>query len=306
MVREVKKEAILLSKGPLIKKGVLLSHSRIFNPARPDLKSSEVWTDIGNGARWRARKLGVGLTIYAPESYHDVGEALDLLDFGIKKKRPDAVILPDTPLPGSNLEKKLLDIVCPFGGKVGFVNVPANERVLKQVGNKAVGYAGMNEFGAGQKAARSASLFITEEERLNGLVVLKHEEGHYGHWLRIQGIRDIAGRMGIPVKEVFVGTENQKPLNLGDGKFTIITLGNRGTEAALTLDPERIAGLVGMDLNPTVAQAILDSRVNSTLIQYPRAQGILAIDLMFTSGGFQNYFCGPTIVDPDNVRVFQI
>lgn len=306
MVRELsKREAVIVSKSPL-RKGILLSHSRIKNPAKPDLKSSEVWTDICNGARWRARTQGVGITVYYPEQYHDVGEALDLLELGIEKKKPDTVIIPDTPLPGSKLEKRLLDILSSYGGRIVFVNVPPNEGVLSQLYKQAVGYAGMNEFGAGQKAARSASFFITEEERLNGLTVLKHEEGHYGHWLRIEGIRDIAGRMGIPVKEVFVGTENQKTLNLGDGKFTIITLGNRGTEAALTLDQKQIAGLVGMDLNPTVAQAILDSRVNSTIVQYPRAQGILAIDLMLTSDRFQGYFCGPTIVDPDNVRVFQL
>lgn len=304
MVKELtKKEAVIISKSPL-PKGLLLSHSRIFNPARPTLKSSEVWTDICNGARSRARAKQVRLTVLYPEQYHDVGETLDLLEFGIEKKNPDTVIIPDTPLPGSKLEQRLLDILSPWGKRVVFVNVPPNEGVLKQLGNQAVGYAGMNEFGAGQKAARSASFFVTEEERLNGLIVLKHEEGHYGHWLRIQGIKDIAGRMGIPVKEVFVGTENQKSLNLGDGKFTIITLGNRGTEAALTLDPSQIAGLIGMDLNPTVGQAILDSRVDSTIVQYPRAQGILAIDLMLTSGRFQEYSCGPTIVDPDNVRVF--
>lgn len=304
MVKELAKQAVMVSTGPL-KKGTLVSHSRIYDPVRQEQKSSEVWTEICNGAKNRARQRSVRLKVLSPKNYHNLGEFLDLVEMAILKK-PEFLILPGTPLPGSKEQERLLCALNDYAGKIAFVNVPMDKEALKQLGDKVVGYVGMNEYGAGQRAAKEL-IFSLQGRSIDGVVVLKHEEGHFGHWLRIQGIKQVVEHLGTPVKEVYVGTENQIPVSLNGGKFGVITLGNRGTEAALTLKPEQIAGLIGMDMNPKVADAILDSRVRSTIIQHPRAQGILAIDQVLEyTGKFQEYFCGPTVVTSDNVRVFRL
>jgi len=302
-----KKRAVIINQS-VLKKGVLASHSRIRDPQRPEQKYSEVWTDICRGAQWRAKERSVVLDILSPLSYHEHDEFLKLVGIAVERK-PDFLILPFTLLPSSG-EEKLLDILDDFPGRIVAVNVPPSDLARARLGKRLAGYVGMNEYGAGQRAALELIQTLSDGFRYNpemkAIVVPKHEEGHYGHWLRIEGIKEVARIHGIPVREEFVGAEKQKRLKLGEGKYGVITLGNRGTEAALadSVDQKQILGLVGMDLNPTIANAILDTRVKATLIQHPYQQGALAIDMALGPGG--TYYCGPTLINMDNVRVFNL
>jgi len=297
----------------------LISHSRIGKTAEPGEKYSEVWAAICKGAERKVRRAGLSgvknLKIFSPVSYHDHKEFLTLVDAAVGEN-PDALILPFMPTE-DDLVKEMTEILSDYQGKIIAVNVPPTPEIEKRLKN-IVGYVGMNEFEAGRMAVRR--LFM-ENETIERIIVVEHEKGHYGHRLRTEGARKESYDSGIQkVVEIYVGAEEYETENLkntleGSGLSTdsitgIITLGVRGTEAALKAIDEAgiVVPIVGMDLNEAVREAIESGRVLATLIQHPEDEGRLAVKMAIGAVNSKLerrvVYCGPTLVDKNNIAVF--
>lgn len=280
---------------------VLVSHGRIKRTAEPGEKYSEVWTVICDGAEQEAQKTsGVNLEVLAPQRYHDHSEFVSLVNKAVQKN-PDAIGLPFTPTE-HKFVKKMVDILKGFKGKIIAVNVPPTPGIKGQLA-KIVGYVGMNERAAGKLAAfwlRSQSIVKRE------IIVPKHEKGHYGFFLRIEGIKDMAGDLHI--EELFTGAEiyitDTLKKSLESGQKGVVTLGVRGTEAVL--ETEIPVPIIGMDLNDNVRSAIKDGRVLATLIQHPEQEGSLAVKMATETKEipYREVYCGPTLITKDNIEVF--
>jgi len=300
-----------MKKGVIIsqdanKEGLLISQNRVWDPMNPKKLFSEVWSNVCDGAKNRAKEKSVQLKVLIPKNYHDREEFLNLVEVGIKSK-PDFLVLPFT-LIESEMEKKFLEMLKSFEGEIYALNVLPNNIAHQELGKKLKGYVGNNEVATGKKAAKE---LISSVKNMECIMVLRHEKNQYGHSLRVKGIKEVAGKHNIPVEEVYFKPEEQKlvlPDKLIGKKFGIITLGNRGTEAALTIDPNQVLGLVGVDLNDKIASAILDSKVKCTFVQHPYMQGIRVIDMVLEPDGgkeFREIFCGPTMIDSDNALAFE-
>ena len=183
---------------------------------------------------------------------------------------------------------------------------------IKEQLSNIVGYVGMNERAAGRLAV---FWLVTRNTDIRKILVVKHEEGHYGHRLRIHGIKeiDVSWIIGRPTKveEIYTGAETYKidalKKSLSDEQAGVVTLGVRGTEAVLQTGIP--TSIVGMDLNDNIRFAIKEGRVLATLIQHPVREGSLAMKMaseIITNPDlpYREVYCGPTLVTQDNVEAF--
>lgn len=282
-----------------------MSHSRIKDTI-PESPYSEVWTDIAKGALNASfeSKIINSTVIYSPKEYHSIPEFLCILDRAAKA-RPDYLIIPFSPESPQD-HSKFIEILKKFKGKVVAVNVPPRKKDLSAI-NNVVGYVGMNECSAGEKAME----YIAGFQECDAVLIVEHEQAqHSGHALRIQGIKSVAEAYGIKTYEVpTMGIKNNEiviPELLSNKNLGFITLGNRGTEAVLNCYsvPED-AIIAGMDINKVVAEAICTRPNICTFIQHPKQEGSMAIKLAENPPKtYKEVFCGPTMVDRDNVSVF--
>lgn len=287
-------------------KVVLVSHSRIKEMAEPGEKYSEVWTEIVDGAKEEARKLGIDLTVLSPKSYHDNAEFLH----NVKKAaemQPAVIILPFTPT-----EKEIVDdfihTLQDFQGKLIAVNVPPSPPYREALGEKIAGYVGMNEKEAGRMAV--IWLLSNTPPGIEEIIIPTHERGHFAFTLRIDGVKEIASQQGVSVREVFVGVtdeEHRKAVEMISAKNGFVTLGVRGTEAVVHNILN--APVVGIDLNDEVRQWIKEGKVIATCIQHPKNQGKLAVEMaseVITKPELlREIYCGPTLVTKNNIEVFK-
>ena len=293
----------------------VINHSRLYSPNNPSVKSSEVSTTISEGALNQAAKMpNVELTITGPKNYHQVDEFIDMVENSVAHNGNDAIILPFSPQ-GKDGDK-LIKILKEFNGKVIAVNVPPSQKTIKALDGKIKGYVGPCEKEMGRRAVRELMIRSKASIQFDELVIVTvgHEKNHYGHNLRIEGIKDIAKKY-CDITDVYVleiDAEDQEvilPSQLIGQDLGVITLGVRGTEAVLQSpwQKEIQNRLVGIDLNRTTCEAIEDFAVQCTLIQHPREQGRLAVNMAAIGARDHFYteiYCGPTVVDNYNCNVF--
>jgi len=285
-----------------------ISHSRLKMTAGPGQKSSEVWSDIADGFLKAANNSEVETRISGPMSYHDNEEYINLVAAAINRK-PDAIVLPFSP--SGKAREKFTNVLEGYDGNIVAVNVPPSPEQKKILGKRLLGYTGMNEFAAGETAAREL-IFRKWENKIMHILVLVHEKNHSGLELRVEGVKHGVKNYGFnpDVRAVYVDPKKQKvaiPKRwlMKDENFGVITLGIRGTEAALISSPIKPFGIVSIDLDNDVKQAILNNSIACTLIQHPREEGMIAMKIALNPGNeFAELFCGPTIVDKNNVHVF--
>lgn len=282
----------------------LIEHSRPIDPKNPSQKGSEVWTDIKNGAIDRAKFLGVDINVLHPiEEYHDLKKFCDLISYSVDEG-PDTIILPLTP--ETEVENRLLKTLSSFNGRIVVVNVPPNRIAFDLLSDKMIGYVGMNEPRAG---IRAVTELITRMGIPKKLVIVSDKKHHYGYGLRENGVRKVANIYGIPVTSLCFPEKVPEAIELDCADFSsvgVITMGARSTEIALNaIDRQIILGMVGIDLNSVVSDAIRKSRMLCTLIQHPYDEGARAVELAVNPPKeYTEIFCGPTVVDRDNLSVF--
>ncbi len=139
------------------------------------------------------------------------------------------------------------------------------------------------------------------------LIILKHEKSHYGHSLRIEGMKKFVNDSRFQRKSIFeilTGTMNYQVDTLKEvfkekGKdFLIATLGNRGTEAALSVTSN--IPIMGMDINNSVRKAILRNQMIGTIVQKPSLQGENIIQIARWSIK-ADIHSGPFLVTRENI-----
>lgn len=293
----------------------LISHSRLFSPQNPGIKYSEVSTAIAEGAIDWAKKLpSVSLTVTGPKNYHQDDETISLLEAAVLDHKNDVIVFPFSP--PSKADNKIIKILQEFDGdEIIAVNVPANPKILKALDGKITGYAGPCEPEMGRRALRE----LVERSRVSApftdlvVTVVAHEKGHYGHSLRIKGIKKIAKKYPDidRVHVIEINPEDRDiafPSQLQGKDIAVIALGVRGLEAVRksSWQDEIQNRLVGMDLNPSTSEAINASQALCTIIQHPFQQGAGAIQLV-TARKNENYtevYYGPTVVDFYNRAAF--
>lgn len=278
-------------------------HSRPFLSKLPELKFSEVWTAIGNGAKAEGKKRGIKTRAFYPrKNYHDPVEYAQAFAEIRKKGKPDAFVL-SVP-PGSEIEQAIISCADSFNCKFVAINIPPSDTLKKVLGERLIGYVGMNEIGAGQTAARE----IISRAGVPEHFVVITDKVLFAYDRRIEGAKSIAKKYGIEVTELrFIDNVPKKivlPPEMGE-KVGIITVGTRSTEIALrSLRPERVSGIVGMDMNEETANAIISKKMIGTLIQHPFEEGALGVRMAATGiQPFTEWYCGPTIVTTDNIQV---
>ena len=286
-----------------------VSHSRI-RKAKGDEKFSEVMTSIFEGIKnvfsLEDNKKINNLTPYLPLNYSDSEEFLLLVEQAVKDK-PDVLIIPYT-----LSSPDFLKLLKSFDGKIVGINVPPSDKIISEIKEKHIGYVGMNEFAAGsQSVGQLFRLSRKEFSRITDVLVIRHKRNHYGHDLRVNGIKEKANDWDKKVLELFIDENSDdlkevKQLAEKNGlrDVGIITLGNRGTEFALNnIIPDfPFVPIIAMDSNAQIAKAISDKKVICALVQNPFNQGLLA-GRKAISQDRGDIFCGPIIMDSDNMEV---
>lgn len=288
-----------------------VSHSRT-KITKGDGKYSEVMTSIFEGIikafglEEKENKKTNNIIPYLPQKkYSDPEEFLKLVEQAVKDK-PDVLIIPYTL---SSLD--FLKLLKSFTGKIVGVNVPPSDKIISEIREKYIGYVGMNEFSAGlQSFCQFFRLPRKKFSRITDILVIRHKKNHYGHDLRVSGIKEKANDWDKKVLELFID-ENSDDLKEIDQlakknglrEIGIITLGNRGTEFALNnIIPDfPFIPIIAMDSNIQIAKAISDKKVICALVQDSFNQGLLA-GCKAISQERGDIFCGPIIMDSDNIR----
>ena len=286
----------------------LVTHSRI----DPTMKHSSVWKRLAEGFAefFKRFPLLLYLIFSIIENYNDIEEYIGKVEEALKKN-PRALVLPLTPKQG-NLERKLLNLLKKYEGVIIAVNVPPDEIAMQELNGILRGYVGMNEVEAGRKAA--IRLFYSGR-KFECIYVPSDKPEHYGYSLRIKGIKEIAEIYGIPVCEVDItNAKRAKVICQLMGYSAFISLGPVGTSFAIEAQEkyhEKVCGIIAMDLDQKTAEAIKSQKVICTLIQHPREQGAKAAELAMKilngtiTSAFSEIYCGPTIVDLNNISVFE-
>jgi len=292
---------------------MLVTHSRIFHP---ELKFSGVWNDIANGFKAFLEELaktsGLSLkysVVSLLNNYNDIEEYLKKVEEAIVNN-PDILILPLTPMQGE-FEERLLKMLDGYRGIIIAINVPPDEKAMQKLKGKLRGYVGMNEKGAGRKAAER---LFSEADYFDCIYIPDDKPGHYGYSLRKAGICEIARQYGVPVCTIDINNPNRADVVcklMGKGVF--VSLGPVGTDFAMNAQekwPDKVKGIVAMDMDKKTSEAILSGKVICTLIQHPKEQGAKAAELAVniatgkTASAFTNIYCGPTVIDRDNIAIF--
>jgi len=276
-----------------------------------NLKGSSVWRAIVQGfSEFLKLFPSVTYCIFSiVENYDNTEEYLIKVEEATKGKY-DALIIPMTPKEGRH-GKKFLSLLKKHKGLIIAVNVPPDENALCELEGKLRGYVGMHEKAAGIKAAQC--LFLSGK-KFDCIYVPVDKPDHYGYSLRIQGIKEVAEMHNIPVCQININNPKEANIicQLMDSS-AIVTLGPIGTDFALEKQktyPE-ICAIVTMDLDQKTAEAIRSRKVICTLIQHPKEQGAKAAELALnllngtTTSAYTEIYCGPTIVDLDNISIFE-
>lgn len=265
---------------------VLVCHSHIKGRSKKVAKHSEVWSDIESSAEKRAKELGVEFRSYCPvHHYHDIDEFLGLIKKAVKRE-PDFIALPFT----AKIDQ-IKEILKDFKGKIIPVNVPVQYR-----DKRFLGYCGQDEYSAGVMVAKELNKVMTIK-KIHALIILRHQGEHYGHELRIKGIKSITTASSII--EIQTGTTVlEEILKCKDIDFTIATLGNRGSEVALNLEEDIL--IMGMDLNLRIRRAIENGEMIGSVVQRPKKQGKNIIDIAWRNSK-TNIYSGPYLVTKNNM-----
>ena len=286
----------------------LTVHSRI----DPTMKHSSVWKKIAEGfSDFFKRHPSTSSNVFSIiENYNNIEEYIEKVAEAIKAK-PKILVLPLTPRQGK-LERKLLRILKKYQGIIIAINVPPDENAMCELGEKIRGYIGMHEIGAGKKAAQwlfSSGLYF------DCIYVLVDKPEHYGYSLRIKGIKEIADRYKTPVCLMDINDAKKSAIICQLMECSaLISLGPVGTAFATEVQkkyPEKVSAIIGMDLDQKTAEAIKSRKVVCTLIQHPYEQGAKAAELAqglldgTITSAFTETYCGPTIVDLDNISIFE-
>lgn len=283
---------------------ILITHSRIFHPK---LKFSGVWQAIAKGFKESLKKIGVKFDVLSlKENYNDVNEYIEKVAEGVTKK-PDALILPFTPKQGE-LRRKFFSLLKDFKGIIIGINVPISPLEIEELKGKLRGYVGMNEFEAGRVAAKQ---LLMSDMDFDTIYVPVDKPDHYGYLLRIEGIENIAKPYGKFVQIIDINNKEESiSICKSMERPAIISLGPIGTEFALNVQGKNPA-IVAMDLDSRTEEAILSGKITCTLIQHPEEQGALAAQLAVDiltgekTSPYTEIFCGPTIVDRNNIAIFK-
>lgn len=285
---------------------ILVTHSRIKHPT---LKFSGVWQSIIEGFLGVASKYSLKYEVISLlRNYNDIEEYLEKVAEAIAKN-PEIIILPLTPEQGV-YEERLIKMLESYPGIVIAINVPPNLAFQQKLKGKLKGYVGTNEKDSGRKAAQE--LFYSGK-KFDVIYIIKDKD-HFGYLKRIEGAREIAEGHGIPVCTIDI--RNSKKTNVVCKLMespAIISLGPVGTDFAISLQDKYSVKpiIVAMDLDGKTAESIKSGEVLCTLIQHPKEQGALAAELAHDiisgkeTSAFTNIYCGPTIVDRNNIAIFQ-
>jgi len=286
---------------------ILVTHSRIKHPT---LKFSGVWQAIVEGFLEIASRYSLKYEVLSLlRNYNDIEEYLEKVAKAIAKN-PDVIILPLTPKQGE-YEERLIKMLDSFQGIVIAINVPPDLVFEQRLKGKLRGYVGTNEKDSGRRAARE---LFASRKTFDVIYVPVDKPDHYGYSLRIQGIREIAEDYKVPVCIIDVNDSKKTDIIC---KFmeqpAIISLGPVGTDFGRSLK-DKYSGLspviVAMDLDGKTVEAINSGEVLCTLIQHPKEQGMMAAKLACDivvgreTSAFTNIYCGPTIVDRNNIAIF--
>lgn len=294
---ELKKNLIMLN-----------THSRI-DPAQ---KHSSVWRQIAEGFEDSVKRYhpSISCLVYSlQENYNNIEEYLRIVPKSIENK-PGAMVLPLTPQQGE-YEEQLLKMLEAYEGFIVAINVPPDVNARERLKNLR-GYVGMNEVDAGRLAAK---ISLSHYSKSSCIYVPRDKPVHYGYDLRIAGIRDIAKLVNVTVCEIDINNEkNSRVICQSMESASFITLGPIGTDFAQKAKkefPEKVFGIVAMDLNPETAAGIRSGDIICALIQHPREQGAKAAELAIKlltgqeTAPYTEIFCGPTLVDLNNLSVFE-
>lgn len=286
---------------------ILTTHSRI-DPAQ---KHSSVWRQIAEGfGNYVEYNSSISCLIHSlHENYSDIEEYLQTVPKS-KAKNPGAMVLPLTPQQGE-YEERLLKMLEAYEGFIVAINVPPDINARERLKNLR-GYVGMNEVDAGKMAAKA---LLSRYSKPSCIYVPRDKPMHYGYDLRIAGIRNMAKLVNVIVREIDINDEkNSHVICQAMESAAFITLGPVGTAFAQKAKkefPEKVFGIVAMDLNPETAAGIRSGDIICALIQHPREQGAKAAELAIklltkqVTAPYTEIFCGPTLVDLNNLSVFE-
>lgn len=286
---------------------ILITHSRIKHPT---LKFSGVWQAIVEGFLEIASRYSLRYEVLSLlRNYNDIEEYLEKVAEAISKN-PDVIILPLTPRQGK-YEKKLIKMLDAFKGIIIAINVPPDMVFEQELKGKLRGYVGTNEKDSGRRAAQE---LFASRKIFDVIYVPVDKPDHYGYSLRIQGIREIAEEYKIPVCTIDINNSKRTDVICKLMEYpAIISLGPVGTDFGRSLK-DKYPGInpviVAMDLDGKTAESIKSGEVLCTLIQHPKEQGMMAAKLAHDiisgkeTSAFTSIFCGPTIVDRNNIAIF--
>lgn len=293
---------VLLSLAPAQAKEptiFLISHAGAGDP---------FWGIEFKGARDAAQRLGVDLHILAPEFPNDIMRQRELLEQAILAE-PDGIA---TTLSHPTAFTPSLKAAKQRGIPVVIFNSIPTE--VDRTATPFLAYIGMNDFTAGQRAARQA----LASGKLTGRVCVAAQQfGVPGIMARLRGLRSILEPKGLNVDVVDMTADPalavsamRNYLERHKDVSALFSLGPVVTHALVGLLQERRDLYVGcFDLSPLTVQLIEAGVVAFTIDQQPYMQSFMAVTLLNLAARYAltptDINTGVGIVDKTNVQAVQ-
>lgn len=263
------------------------------------------WKIEFKGARDAAKLTGVDLTILAPEIPNDITRQRELLDQAIAAK-PSGIL---TTVPQYDSFAPLLRKAKAMGIPVVIFNAIPDNADPQDIPYLA--YVGMNDFLAGQAAAKK---ILSAKPIGKRIAVAVQQVGITGLMARLKGIRSILEPRGIWVDMLDVTSEAQTIakvvsdyLNSTTQLSAIISLGPVATHAiAPLLEKYPSLYFASFDVSPLTVKLIESERLAFTIDQQPYMQSYLSVILLDLAARYAltptDINTGVGIIDSHNVQ----
>lgn len=191
-----------------------------------------------------------------------------------------------------------------YPNKIVAIDVPPNRKTLRKFRNQIIGYVGTEHVGLGEMACEELSRC---GETLDCILVVMHDNA--GHRLKLEGIRTVGKKYGVPVFYTYLRDGFPKivlPEKTRGKHLGVIALGTKDVKAAQEeISPDELRALVGVDINESIADLIEKGQMVCTFVQQPYEMAKTAVDMILKANPEQPYrevFIDTIRADKDNVR----
>jgi ribose transport system substrate-binding protein len=239
--------------------------------------------DMEDGAREEAAKLGVNLTVLAPQREIDTAEQMTIVENQITLGVDAIILVPN----GSRELAPAIKAANDAGIPVLIVDTKMDPEAMKEAGAVAETFIGSDNYLGGSIAAETIADLLGGSGKV---AVLEGIPGHETAWARDSGFKETIAK--YPGIEVVASQTAHWDRAEGLDVFTNMLQGNPDIDALFAANDQMALGaiqaiesagrtgdiiVVGFDANNDARTAIKDGTMYGSIAQFPNAMGVIGV-----------------------------